>query len=229
MEGRGMKNRFENHNIFNQGGTLILLIRVGIACLGITTLLYIFWPTTLNSIFELLFPHQAFINVIRNYPGFDQDWLSVASLITASFYIYSYMALVLVLSNILGLLKDAKLLVADGRDQWNLLSYAIVGRLDFKSHSLKREEYRSGSSVIRAYSKSREGAGSVVLDVISVIAVTYIGYSSLQSAPSHGGLITRIMDSMIVGLWCYSIFSIFMWIIFVFAAWFQYFVRNIKI
>lgn len=212
--------------IINQGSALVLLIRIGITCLGVATLLYIFWPTTLNSFFESFSFRQTLVNLIKDYPGFDQDWLSVASLITVSVYLYGYLAITLVTANILRPAKAGAFYGSDGRDQWSLLSYVIVGHLDFKQQSSSSADYRNMPSVIRAYSKSREGIGSIVLDVISILAVSYIGYSSLQEPPSHGGLVTRIIDATMVGLWSYCIFSILMWFVFVFAAWFQFPDRN---
>jgi hypothetical protein len=87
MEDGGMKKMFEVHN---QDGVFLLFIKVGIAFLGITTLLYIFWPTTLNTFAEFFSLRQALINPIKAYPGFDQDWLSVVSLVTVSVYIWLY-------------------------------------------------------------------------------------------------------------------------------------------
>lgn len=204
---------------------LITLVRIGITCLCITTLLYIFWPTTLNSFSESFPLRQILINLIKNYPGFDQDWLSVASLITVSTYLYGYLAITLVAANVLHPAEAGVFYGSDDRNQWNLLSYIIVGRLDFRPRALSGADHRSMQSVIRAYSKSREGIGSAVLDIVSIIAMSYIGYSSLQEPPNHGGLVARIIDAAIVGLWCYCIFSILMW--FVFVAWFQYPRRNI--
>ncbi len=196
--------------------------------LSIASLLFVFWPTTLNSFSELLPSRQVLINLIKTYPGFDQDWLSVTSLIVASTYVYGYLAITLITASILCLLQGKALNGAEGRDRWSLLSYVIVGRLDSKQWVSSNTDYQSISSVIRAYSKSREGIGSVVLDVISIVAVSYIGYSSLQAPPSHGGVVARIVDAMMVGLWCYCIFSILMWIAFVFVAWFQFPGRNTK-
>ncbi len=205
---------------------LIFLVRVAIACMVIATLLYVFWPTTLNLISEFLSLRSVLINLIKGYPGFDQDWFSIASLITIYAYLYGYLAVAIVTANVICHDKLEALYGADDRGQWRLLSSALVGRFDFSSHVLNRTNYRSMPSVIRAYSKSREGIGSVVLDVISIVGVSYIGYSSLQVPPSHGGLVARFIDAIMAGFWCYCIFSIFMWFILVFAAWFRFFGRN---
>lgn len=209
----------------NQRGVLVFLVRVGIAFLGIATLLYVFWPATLNLFADILYPHQLLTDLLKGYPGFNQDWLSVTSLITVSAYIYGYLAVTLFTSNFLYLRRTNTFQLAEGRDQWNILSYVIVGRLDHgqqESSSLSlTTDYRSMSSVIRAYSKSREGIGSVLLDVVTVIAVSYIGYTSLQAPSTDGSLLTRLIDALMVGLWCYCIFSILLWFVFVLVAWFK--------
>ena len=222
-----MKNIFGTHSIFAKNGALIFLIRVGIACLGIATLLYIFFPTMINSFAESLSPRQALVNLIKDEPGFDQDWLSVASLITVSAYVYCYLAITLVMANLLYPPSAGTFRNSDGREQWRLLSYVIVGRRDVSSQASTSADYQSMPSIIRAYSKSREGIRSVVLDAISIVAVSYIGYTSLQRPPSHsGGLVARIIDALMVGLWCYCIFAIFMSLIFISFAWIQYSGRN---
>lgn len=207
----------------NQGRTLIFLVRVGIACLGIATLLFIIWPTYLNSLSDTFALRQVLISQIENYPGYSQDWLSIASLITVSAYLYGYIAITLVTAGLLGRFRAGIFHGVKGREKWNLLPYVIVGRADFGLQTSSSTDYRSMASVIRDYSKSREGIGSVALDIVSVIAVSYIGYTSLQELPSSGGLVVRVIDAAMVGLWCHCIFSILMWFVFVLAAWFQSF------
>ncbi|ADL55461.1 hypothetical protein [Gallionella capsiferriformans] len=205
----------------NQSRVLILLVRVGIACLGIATLLFIILPTTLNSLSDTFTLRQVLISQIENYPGYSRDWVSVASLITVSVYLYCYLAITLVTASLLRQFNAGIFHGAEGRGQWNLLSYVIVGRADSELQISRSADYRSIASVIRDYSKSREGIGSVVLDMVSVIAVSYIGYTSLQELPSHGGLVVRVIDAAMIWLWCHCIFSILMWFIFVLTAWFQ--------
>lgn len=221
-----MKNISGASAIINRNSILIFLVRIAITCLGIATVLYIFLPTTLNSFSELFTLRQTLIELFKGYPGFDRDWISIASLITVSVYLYSYLAITLVAANILRSDMDSAFYGSVGREQWNLLSYVIVGGGDPSSHTSNNADYRSMSSVIRAYSKSCEGIGSVVLDVMSIIAVSYVGYSSLQAPPSHGSLVARIIDAIMVGLWCYCIFSIFLWFVFVFSAWLKFLGRN---
>lgn len=210
----------------NQNSVLIFMVRVGTACLGTATLLYVFWPESLNSFAGFLYFHQALICVIEGYPGFDRDWLSVISLITVSAHIYCYLAATLIVANVLHPLKAGVFQSSNGRDQWNLLSYVIVGRLAPRylapNESEPATDYQGMLSIIRAYSKSREGMASVVLDIVTVISASYIGYSALQAPPTYGGLLVRFIDALIAGLWCYCIFSIFMWVIFILLAWLRY-------
>lgn len=209
---------------------LILIVRVGIACLVIATLLYVFLPELLNSFIKPLSLRQILIDEIKNYPGFGQDWLATASLITVSIYIYGFLAITILTVNLQypPMMASAS---GAGRNQWSLLPYIIVGRFASEQQVLidskRTTDYRSIFSVIRDYSKSNEGIGSVALDIVSVIAVSYIGYTALQFPPSDGSLLVRIIDALMVGLWCYCIFSILMWFVFILAAWLQFIGRRI--
>lgn len=209
---------------------LLFLVRAGIACLVIATLLFVIWPGYLNSFSGPLFLRQKIISIIEHYPGFDQDWFSVASLITVSVYIYGYLAVILITANLLYPTRIPSS-QRSGRDQWSLLSYAIVGRYIPKQQglndSLVTTDQQSIFDVIRTYSKSREGIGSVALDTVLIFALSYIGYTALLAPPTYGGPLTRLVDGLMVGLWCYCIFSSVMWFIFILSAWFQYICRRI--
>ncbi|MDP1862714.1 MAG: hypothetical protein Q8K52_02275 [Thiobacillus sp.] len=216
--------------MINGNRGLLFLVRVGIAGLVIANLLYVFSPETIYSFTEFSSLRQVFIDVIENYSGFDQDWLLITSLVAISIYIYAYLAIIIVTANLLCQPKMTNPQSGGGRDQWNLLSYVILGLLGPQHKTLNSAglttESRSMFCVVSAYSKSREGIGSVALDVVSVVAVSYIGYTALQAPPAYGGLLTRLVDGLMVGLWCYCIFSILMWFVFILAAWFQHLGRR---
>jgi hypothetical protein len=203
---------------------LIFMIRLGIAFLFAAYVFFIFWPKNLNSVAETLPIRQIFVGAIQGHVGFDQDWLSVASLITVSIYIYAYLTAILVASNLWFLPRAEVFQNANGRHQWNLLAYITLG----KSNNLGASaDSRSISAAIRDYSKSRTGIRTLVRDLILILAISYIGYSALQKPPTNGGLLVRAIDALMVGFWCYLIFAIFMWFVFVLAAWIYQLNRSI--
>lgn len=206
-----------------QRDLLINMIRLGLVFLCVAAVFFVLLPNYLNSFAEYFPFRQAIVGLIENYPGYHNEWLSIASFITVSMYIYGYSA-VMIIVNILYQFQDDVLKNNDDAYKWNLFHVMIV-RLAMVQKIPSGfgiiTDYKSMFSVIRAYSKSREGLGSILFDLIAVVAWLYIGYNGLQAPTVTSSLLTRIIDVIMVGFWCYCVYSIFMWFVFVLVAWTQ--------
>ncbi len=189
---------------FTPPHVFIHLIRVGVIVLCGLAALYIFWPAKLEEFAKLLPFRQSLIDVIKNYPGFDNDWLSMINLVVISFSIYAYLAVIFIVSYVY-LTRDDADIQTDDTNHWVLLDSIVMGR---SSASSKKSIYKFNPF------SAKTKMTSFFITVLSASALTYIGRNALSRPPTNGGLFERVVDAGFVSFWCYCIFSIVIFALF---------------
>jgi hypothetical protein len=158
----------------------IIVIRVGIFMIGAAFLVFLLAPQAIVSISTLLPIHSATIDYLKQYPGFGIDWEAIVSLAIVLICVYCYLLIVIAAGS---LLHPAK------------------------ANTSNSNYWHRYSPLVRRTS-TRARIQTMLFDVLCLLAASYIGYTALQSPPTNGTFFHRLIDGLLVNLWCHSIFSI---------------------
>lgn len=189
----------------NRSNLPIYLIRVAIINLMLAGLSHVFLPNLLASVAELLPFNSALISLISSRPGFNDEWRSIANLVTINGYAYIFIIVLLLLSLIFSqnhrFYQNSSMVLNPAFSR--IFSPGLL--LSPSKETLNDKEIGWAT---------RKRINSILVDLIILLALTYLGYDSLSDAAVTGGIITRVLDAVLASYWSYCVFSIAFFLLF---------------